>query len=102
MYVRQVDGARSEVDEGHGDTLPLQSGEIVEVHSAELEVVDEVVRVGAAQSEGEVFLVEGRDLLLQVGQAKRYQQAQSSSENGGRGEIYPEDGASNRLRNHNN
>ena len=65
VYVRQVDAAGSEVDEGHGDALPLQGGELVEVHRAELDVVDEVVWVGAAEAEDEVILVEQSDLLLQ-------------------------------------
>ena len=63
--MRQVDAAGSEVDEGHGDALPLQGGELVEVHRAELDVVDEVVWVGAAEAEDEVILVEQSDLLLQ-------------------------------------
>ena len=65
VYVRQVDGAGSEVDEGHGDSLPRQSGKLVEVHATELEVVDEVVWFRTAEGEDEVLLVEGRDLLLQ-------------------------------------
>ena len=62
--MRQVDGAGSEVDEGHGDS-PRQSGKLVEVHATELEVVDEVVWFRTAEGEDEVLLVEGRDLLLQ-------------------------------------
>ena len=65
VYVRQVDAAGSEVDEGHRDALSLQSGELVEVHRAELDVVDEVVWVGSAEAEGEVILVEQSELLLQ-------------------------------------
>ena len=65
--MRQIDGAGSEVNEGHGDALPLQSGELVEIHSAELESVDEVGWFGAAEAKGEVVLVEQSDLLLQEG-----------------------------------
>ena len=71
MYVGQVDGAGSEVDDCHGDALSRQSGKLVEVHSAELEVVDEVVWFRTAQGEGEVLLIEGRDLLLQRGQRNK-------------------------------
>ena len=67
----QVDGAGSEVDESHRDALPLQSGKLIEVYSAELEVVDEVVWFRTAQGEGEVLLVEQSDLLLQAGKQKR-------------------------------
>ena len=49
--------------------MSLKSGELVEVHSAELDVVDEVVRVGAAEAKGEVVFVEQSDLLLQRGWA---------------------------------
>ena len=66
--MRQVDAAGSKVDEGHGDALPLQGGELVEVHRAELDVVDEVVRIGAAEAEGKVILVEQSNLLLQGGE----------------------------------
>ena len=65
--MRQVDGAGPEVDDGHGDALPLQSGKLVEVHSTELEVVDEVVWFRTAQGEREVLFVEQSDLLLQGG-----------------------------------
>ena len=62
--MRQVDGAGSEVDEGHGDALSFQSGELVEVHTAELEVVDELGWFRPAEGEGEVFGVEHGDLFL--------------------------------------
>ena len=49
------------LNEGHGDALPVQSGELVGVHSAELEVVDEVGWFRPAAAEGEVVLVEQSD-----------------------------------------
>ena len=61
----QVDSAGSEVYKGYGDALPLQSGQLVEVHSAELESIDEVGWFRAAEAKGEVVLVEQSDLLLQ-------------------------------------
>ena len=65
VYVRQVDGAGSEVDEGHGNALPRQSGKLVEVHCTELEIVDEIVWFRTPEGEDEVLFVEGRDLFLQ-------------------------------------
>ena len=65
MYVRQVDGAGSEVDEGHGNALPRKSGKLVEVHCTELEIVDEIVWFRTPEGEEEVLRVEGRDFLLQ-------------------------------------
>ena len=65
VYVRQVDGAGSEVDEGHGNALPRKSGKLVEVHCTELEIVDEIVWFRTPEGEEEVLRVEGRDFLLQ-------------------------------------
>ena len=62
--VREVDGAGVEVDESHGNALSLQGGEVVEVDPAELEPVDQGLRFGAAEGEGEVLGIEHGDLLL--------------------------------------
>lgn len=64
--VRKVDGARSEVDDGHGDALRLQSGKLVEVHPSELESVDEVARCRTTEFEDEIVFIEGRGFLLQM------------------------------------
>ena len=64
--MRQVDRAGSEVNQGHGDALPLQSGKLVEVDPAELESVDEVGWFGSAKAEREVVLVEQSYRLLQA------------------------------------
>lgn len=65
MNVRQVDCARVEVDEGHGDAQPLQSGKLVDVHPAQLDTFSQVVRIGAAEGKGEVLGVERGDASLQ-------------------------------------
>lgn len=63
--MRQVDGAGIEVDQSHGDSLTFQGRELVEIDPAELEAIDESVRLGTTQGEGEVLGIEQRDLCLE-------------------------------------
>ena len=65
MNVRQVDRAGVEVDEDHGDALPCQGGQLVEVPYTNLASVDDRVWFGAAKAEGEVLHVKLGDSLLQ-------------------------------------
>lgn len=62
--LREIDGAGVEIDEGHGNTLSLQSGEVTEDGPAELEAVDRGISLGATDAEDEILRVEQGDFLL--------------------------------------
>lgn len=72
MNVREVDGAGVDVEENHGNALPLQRWEHAKVDYAGLEAVDRGIRVGATKVEDEVLGIKHSDVLLNETFSRRY------------------------------